>query len=78
MDKESAYLLQCIDTNCNDCAFLQRLFGEEGKAATDVNGKTTVFYGHCKRKSKRVAFAPATCAPWNAECFVHRKDQTRP
>lgn len=24
MDKESTYLLQCVDCNCNDCVFMQR------------------------------------------------------
>jgi hypothetical protein len=63
-----SYELQQIDTNCNDCGYLKRLFGDEGKAARSV------FYGRCLKKDERVTFMPATCCPENAGCFKHRKD----
>lgn len=78
MDKESRYLLQCLDSNCNDCKHLGRLFGEEAKGITDVNGKTTGFLGHCMKKNAPTVFIPATNAMWNGElgenCFKHRLD----
>ena len=68
--------LQCIDTNCNDCKHLVRLFGKDGAAATNAAGKPTVFYGQCDKKEQRVTFMPGTCCPSNADCFVHRKSQS--
>lgn len=38
MDKESAYLLQLIDCNCNDCGFLVR-DAERKKASNEFNLK---------------------------------------
>jgi hypothetical protein len=69
MAKESAYLLQLVDTNCNDCAHLRRRFGSEAIAA-----KPSTFYGDCALKGLRVTFTPMTNMFENAGCFLHRKD----
>lgn len=72
MDKESAYLLQLIDTNCNDCKHLGRILGKEAIAASP-----NVFYGNCLKKGVRVVFMPTTNMVENGEfgenCFEHRK-----
>lgn len=74
MDREAAFQLQLVDTNCNDCAHLDRLFGSDAVAAT-TGKKATVFYGRCRAKNERVTFAPATCMPCNQRCFRHRLDR---
>lgn len=74
MEKTSAYLLQKVDKNCNDCKHLERMFGAEAAAATDAGGKVRAFYGHCTKKQERTMFMPATCMPDNEHCFTHRKD----
>lgn len=78
LDKESLYLLQCIDTNCNDCKNMVRDFekmksfdhlhvGQE-KASHRCN------YGNCTKFNKPVIFLANTCNPENKECFVHRRN----
>lgn len=82
VDMEAVRALQEIDTNCNDCKHLQRIFGPEGIAATDGSdpsktGKPTVFYGNCMKKGTRVMFMPMTNMIENGilgeNCFEHRR-----
>jgi hypothetical protein len=78
MDKESIYLLQKIDCNCNDCAFMERdmdkfrsfdhLYKDNPKASWRNH------YGHCSKFDKPVSFSPGVCQIDTQECFVHRKD----
>ncbi len=74
----AALELQRIDTNCNDCAHLQRMFGPDAIAITNEAGSATGFYGGCLKKQRRIAFMPGINMLENAACFRHRKDQQEP
>lgn len=79
MDKESIYLLQKIDCNCNDCIYMVRDFNKmksfdflhvgQEKASHRVN------YGHCNKFNKSVSFIPNTCQLETQNCFKHRRDE---
>ncbi len=79
IDKESIYLLQCVDKNCNDCCNMVRDFEKlkswdwwyEGR----LNASYRINYGNCNKLDKPVTFIPNTCNPENKECFTHRKDK---
>jgi hypothetical protein len=70
LEKESIYLLQKIDCNCNDCGFMAR----DLSRPPDKNKPAPINYGYCNRFNKHVTFIPATCQPDTKHCFRHRKD----
>lgn len=83
MDKESIYLLQKLDCNCNDCGFMIRDF--EGykisealalKINPDVAKSGIINHGFCGRFDKHVTFFPGLLQIETQECFLHRKDYT--
>ena len=70
MDKESIYLLQCVDCNCNNCKYMVRDLSRppaKGNAAK-------INYGFCDKYSKPVTFIPNVCMIETQHCFTHRKD----
>lgn len=76
MDKESTYLLQLIDCNCNDCKFMVRdfatlIFHKQSYEGTGLMDKLN--FGHCTKFDKGVSFIPVTCQLETQECFEHRK-----
>lgn len=78
MDKESAYLLQKIDCNCNDCKHMIR--DNERTAAHQKSYEGTglmdrLQYGNCLKFKKTVCFIPVTCQLETQQCFEHRKDK---
>ena len=73
MDKTSAYYLQLIDCNCNDCIYMVRdltRFPEKGKPYP-------INYGNCTKFDKKVSFIPNTCQIETQKCFKHRKDEAK-
>lgn len=78
MDKTSIYLLQKVDCNCNDCAFMIRDFKKlqsfdylyQGR----LNCSYRINYGNCTKFNKPVSFIANRCQPQTQHCFVHRKD----
>lgn len=77
MDKESRYLLQLIDCNCNDCIYMTRDFvkleaHKKHYAGTGLIDR--IAYGHCSKLNKPVSFIPETCQIDTQECFKHRRD----
>ena len=76
MDKESLYLLQCVDTNCNDCGFFARDLSRKNEVINLFNGskKGTPEYGRCTKKGVDLFTWAGQCSPQNQSCFVHRKD----
>ncbi len=70
MTKESRYLLQNVDCNCNDCIFLYR----------DANKKipkgvfSPILYGWCSELKKGVSFIANICQLETQKCFYHRLD----
>lgn len=77
MDKESTYLLQLIDCNCNDCMFMVRDFEKLKKFNHLHTGQEKsghrVQYGNCEKLIKPVSFIPNTCQIETQQCFKHRK-----
>lgn len=79
MDKESRFILQCLDTNCNDCIHMERDFEKfhrydelhEGRE----NSKTRANYGSCKKLDKEVSFIPNWPMAENRDCFCHRRKE---
>lgn len=71
MDKESAYLLQKIDCNCNDCKFMVRDLNKPPRKGM----QNPINYGNCSKFNKPVTFIPAICQPDTQHCFKHRKDE---
>ena len=85
MDKESVYLLQKVDCNCNDCIYLERDF-EKYKSFNelykDERGRVTnpshrVLYGNCLKLNKPISFVANTCQIDTQECFKHRRDKEK-
>lgn len=77
MDKESIYLLQKIDCNCNDCRHMVR--NNEKKRSYDLqagdqDNRYRICYGQCLKFDKEVTFIPAVCQIDTQQCFEHRKD----
>lgn len=70
MDKESIYLLQRIDCNCNDCYFMKR----DLSRPPDKGKQFPINYGHCLKFDKAVTFIPSICQLETQKCFIHRKD----
>lgn len=69
MDKESIYLLQKFDCNCNDCKYMIR-----NLLKPPLKGQTNpINYGQCVKFNKEVSFIPATCQLETQNCFEHRK-----
>jgi len=76
-NKESNYLLQKIDCNCNDCKFLQRHSSRlkahkltyEGTGLMD-----DLQFGFCIKQQKEISFIPNICQLETQKCFEHRKD----
>lgn len=76
--KESQYLLQKVDCNCNDCFFMKRdlakfrsydhLYEGAKSASYRIN------YGFCEKFKKDVSFIPNHCQIDTQECFFHRRD----
>lgn len=79
MDKESIYLLQKIDCNCNDCIFMTRNFEKRKSFDTlyegQLNASHRINYGTCSKLNKEVTFIPNWCQIETQECFKHRKDK---
>lgn len=81
MDKESTYLLQLIDCNCNNCKFMERDFGRYKSwdhLYTNERGQVTspsyrINYGDCVTLNKPVSFIPNTIQLHTQTCFEHRK-----
>lgn len=76
MNKESAYQLQLIDCNCNDCLFMKR--DQVKLAAHKASYKGTglmdrLNFGLCRRFKKPVSFIPVTCQIETQKCFRHKK-----
>ena len=69
--------LQNIDTNCNNCRFMQRdvakfnSFNHLHKGAEKSSHR--VNYGRCNNLDKDVSFLPNVCMPENKECFENRR-----
>ncbi len=77
MDKESRYLLQLIDCNCNDCKFMQRDFEKLERHRVSYEGTglmDRMAFGDCTKFNKLVAFLPETCQPQTQSCFEHRRN----
>lgn len=75
--KESAYLLQKIDCNCNDCKFMTRdlVRNEQHRKSYEGTGlMDRLQYGNCSKFNKPISFIPVTCQLETQHCFVHRKD----
>jgi len=76
--RESIYLRQKIDCNCNDCYHMIRDFErtkrhQESYEGTGLSDK--LVYGFCiVFNLKRVSFSPNTCQIETQDCFEHRKD----
>lgn len=72
--------LQILDSNCNDCKFMNRDF-EKYKSFDNLhrNSKGQVVnanrlhYGYCKNLNKNVSFLPNICQIETQNCFKHRK-----
>lgn len=78
LDKESAYLLQLIDCNCNDCAYLTRNLDKtnESKQRSLKDGlHSSLNYGSCSKLNKNITFIPNICQIETQDCFKHRKDE---
>lgn len=78
MDKESIYLLQLIDCNCNDCIYMIRDFNKLEKHKTSYVGtglSDKLTFGNCVRFNKLVSFISGTCQLDTQNCFKHRKDE---
>lgn len=78
MDKRLIYLLQKIDCNCNDCAFMTRDI-DRRRRYDELHKDTAakqfrVHYGNCEKLKKTVSFISGICQLDTQECFVHRKD----
>lgn len=76
MDKESAYLLQKMDCNCNDCKFMIRDMKKLDlhKQSYDGTGlMDRLAFGDCAKFNKPVSFIPMTCQLETQQCFEHRK-----
>ncbi len=71
MDKQSRYLLQKIDCNCNNCRFLIR---DVSQAQSQKGKQTPIFSGQCIKFNKTVTFIPDTCQLETQLCFIHRND----
>jgi hypothetical protein len=69
MDKESKYLLQKIDCDCNDCGYLERDLTKIPKGTS-----FPILEGFCNFLNKRVKFIPNICQLETQECFKHRLD----
>ncbi len=75
--KESAFELQKIDCNCNDCKFMLRDFEKLKKHKASYEGTglmDQMSFGNCSKLNKPVSFIPVTCQPETQNCFVHRKE----
>ena len=76
MDKESSYLLQLIDCNCNDCGYMVRDFDAlklHKESYKDTGLMDGLNFGYCEKFNKKVSFIPVTCQIETQECFKHRK-----
>ena len=76
LDKESKYLLQLIDCNCNDCKFMVRDFDKLNQHKEHYEGSglmDRMAYGNCTKLNKPVSFIPETCQIETQKCFEHRK-----
>lgn len=75
MDKESIYLLQCIDCNCNNCGYFKRDI--EKTALQNKNEQIIackIHYGECLKFNKQVGEIANIALLHTQNCFVHRKD----
>lgn len=77
-DKESIYLLQKIDCNCNDCIHMIRDIEKRKQYdhlhEGQLNASHRINYGDCNKFNNPVSFIPGTCQIETQHCFVHRKD----
>lgn len=75
VDKESIYLLQCVDCNCNNCGYFERdipLTNERNTNPGIVACK--IHYGKCTKFNKVVGEIANIALLHTQSCFVHRKD----
>jgi hypothetical protein len=76
MDKESAYELQLIDCNCNDCVYMIRDTAKLNKHIESYKGTgitDNLQFGFCNKFNKEVSFIPNTCQLETQQCFKHRR-----
>lgn len=75
--KESTFLLQEVDANCNDCKFMNRDFIKYNNYnhLYEGNEKAShrICYGNCTKFNKEVSFIPGTCQLETQDCFKHRR-----
>lgn len=75
LDKESTYLLQCIDCNCNNCGHFVRDI--EKTQALNKNEQIIAcktHYGFCSKLNKDVGEIANITLLHTQECFEHRND----
>ena len=63
LDKESRYLLQKLDCNCNDCGFMVRNMDKFKSFDEFYKGRENaarINYGFCSKFNKEVSFIPNT------------------
>jgi hypothetical protein len=77
MDKESIYLLQLIDCNCNDCMHMVRdnrrlVLHHESYKGTGL--MDNLQYGLCISKHQLISFIPNTLQLDTRLCFKHRRN----
>lgn len=75
MDKESIYLLQCVDCNCNNCGY----FARDIEKTTLLNNNEQIVackihYGYCNKLNKDIGEIANIALLHTQGCFVHRKD----
>ena len=76
MDKESAYLLQLIDCNCNNCKFMIRdnsRLNLHRKSYEGTGLMDDLHFGDCDKFKKQISFIPNTCQLETQKCFEHRR-----
>jgi hypothetical protein len=72
-----SYELQLIDSNCNNCAFMNRDFDKLSKhkeSYANTGLMDDLQFGFCKKLKKDISFIPNTCQIHTQNCFTHRKD----
>ncbi|NQY43088.1 MAG: hypothetical protein HRT87_07095 [Legionellales bacterium] len=77
IDRESIYLRQLIDCNCNDCTYMVRDLDKLAKHKESYKGTglmDKLNFGNCEKLNKEVVFSPNTCQIETQKCFKHRKE----
>jgi hypothetical protein len=75
LDKESIYLLQCIDCNCNNCGhFIRDIPKTQALNTNEQIVANKIHYGFCSKLNKEVGEIANFCLLHTQECFEHRND----